>query len=496
MFSTPRRDRSFREQGQSLSSSGDGPHSMFSTPPRDRSFREEGQRDDSSSPLREKQAKYTHAFEDAVNGMLDDRMRKLEFRHDEFEHRLNQAMRELEQRMRRADSFESIIEKQLQLTRRVDKLDSSTESLNDVVGKHGLHMDKLSRDIRELEDRLKEFADGYHPQPDPKSGVSRSDTLSNLFGKMGGKLKCLEDCCVNLVDDIHALKNQMPGPPGPPGERGPPGHDGERGPAGPEGQEGPPGPQGLQGIQGNQGPPGPEGPAGPPGPRGNIGPRGVQGDKGDRGIRGFTGERGDQGEPGERGEKGDDGDEGPRGPQGDQGEKGDRGERGDMGPEGPQGPVGPRGLDGRQGKEGKMGPPGPPGEGRTGPPGRSGHQGPAGRTGGMGDEGSRGPQGLQGPAGPRGREGPPGVEGCRGPEGPMPSVENVTIRYEVDSSVCNGLCQGLEQQKLKEKGLCPQSYEWQKREVMQGECMECGQSGKPGYQCEGGSHWVCLRCLY
>jgi SpoVK/Ycf46/Vps4 family AAA+-type ATPase/DNA-binding beta-propeller fold protein YncE len=54
---------------------------------------------------------------------------------------------------------------------------------------------------------------------------------------------------------------------------------------------------------------------------------------------------------------------------------------------------------------------------------------------------------------------------------------------------------------LKMIGVCPQSFKWSKRASMDQACMKC--SGKKtngrgrcgGYQCEGGSHWVCNGCL-
>jgi hypothetical protein len=52
---------------------------------------------------------------------------------------------------------------------------------------------------------------------------------------------------------------------------------------------------------------------------------------------------------------------------------------------------------------------------------------------------------------------------------------------------------------LKKVGVCPESYQWEKRNTMEQTCGKCQgkrSHGRPGgYQCAGGSHWVCHGCL-
>eukprot|EP00931_Biecheleriopsis_adriatica_P025382 TRINITY_DN15602_c0_g1_i3.p1 TRINITY_DN15602_c0_g1~~TRINITY_DN15602_c0_g1_i3.p1 ORF type:complete len:572 (-),score=111.00 TRINITY_DN15602_c0_g1_i3:38-1753(-) len=164
-----------------------------------------------------KQEKYTSAFVDAVEGMLDERLQAVQRREnsalscdarmkealddtnarlDRLEEQSNKifgsqdpAIPEIEKKqqqlLRRVDTFET---NQQELTRRVAEFDvAKFESMAGVVDEHGLCMDKLSKDIQKLENGLNEFMNGHYPQRDPKPEVSRPNTLANLFGKMGGK---------------------------------------------------------------------------------------------------------------------------------------------------------------------------------------------------------------------------------------------------------------------------------------------------------------------
>eukprot|EP00931_Biecheleriopsis_adriatica_P025383 TRINITY_DN15602_c0_g1_i6.p1 TRINITY_DN15602_c0_g1~~TRINITY_DN15602_c0_g1_i6.p1 ORF type:complete len:594 (-),score=112.47 TRINITY_DN15602_c0_g1_i6:38-1819(-) len=164
-----------------------------------------------------KQEKYTSAFVDAVEGMLDERLQAVQRREnsalscdarmkealddtnarvDRLEEQgnkifgsLDPAIQEIEKKqqqlLRRVDTFET---NQQELTRRVAEFDvAKFESMAGVVDEHGLCMDKLSKDIQKLENGLNEFMNGHYPQRDPKPEVSRPNTLANLFGKMGGK---------------------------------------------------------------------------------------------------------------------------------------------------------------------------------------------------------------------------------------------------------------------------------------------------------------------
>ena len=52
------------------------------------------------------------------------------------------------------------------------------------------------------------------------------------------------------------------------------------------------------------------------------------------------------------------------------------------------------------------------------------------------------------------------------------------------------------QQKLIQSGPCPQGYEWDRRKGdFTHPCMKCKQQPADGYQCQGGSHWMCIKCI-
>eukprot|EP00931_Biecheleriopsis_adriatica_P025389 TRINITY_DN15602_c0_g2_i4.p1 TRINITY_DN15602_c0_g2~~TRINITY_DN15602_c0_g2_i4.p1 ORF type:complete len:263 (-),score=59.98 TRINITY_DN15602_c0_g2_i4:356-1144(-) len=178
-------------------------------------------------------------LEDAAEGMVDflDRLRI------EVEQKQQQVIRRAESFQsiieKRVDAFGPVVEKQQKLTRRVDHF----ESITGAAGEHLVRMDKLSQEINDAKDSLDELLKAFstETEADPKPGVSRSDTLANLFENMGGKLTCLEEGHASLVYAIDVLNDQMPGPPGP---------------QGPEGQQWPRGPQGIQGLQRPKGPAG------------------------------------------------------------------------------------------------------------------------------------------------------------------------------------------------------------------------------------------------
>ena len=46
-----------------------------------------------------------------------------------------------------------------------------------------------------------------------------------------------------------------------------------------------------------------------------------------------------------------------------------------------------------------------------------------------------------------------------------------------------------------EDSKCAQSYDWLDRDPMDEACKECGESGSTGWQCAGGSHWICRGCV-
>ena len=44
-------------------------------------------------------------------------------------------------------------------------------------------------------------------------------------------------------------------------------------------------------------------------------------------------------------------------------------------------------------------------------------------------------------------------------------------------------------------GACPQNYGWNRRKPMSNPCLKCGQTRADGFQCEAGSHWMCMKCI-
>ena len=56
--------------------------------------------------------------------------------------------------------------------------------------------------------------------------------------------------------------------------------------------------------------------------------------------------------------------------------------------------------------------------------------------------------------------------------------------------------EALRQQKLQHLGKCSAGFEWDRRTgCFEGTCLQCGRSPNDGYQCQGGSHWVCIMCI-
>eukprot|EP00942_MAST-04A_sp_MAST-4A-sp1_P009961 g9961.t1 len=49
--------------------------------------------------------------------------------------------------------------------------------------------------------------------------------------------------------------------------------------------------------------------------------------------------------------------------------------------------------------------------------------------------------------------------------------------------------------RLREIGLCPQSFKWRHISNAHTQCQKCGKSFSSGYRCEGGSHYVCEDCV-
>jgi hypothetical protein len=81
---------------------------------------------------------------------------------------------------------------------------------------------------------------------------------------------------------------------------------------------------------------------------------------------------------------------------------------------------------------------------------------------------------------------------------PKPVEEEVPVEDEDEEEPEQTEAQMLAA--LKVIGVCPQSFKWSKRSSMSEPCMKCdGAKSKrckgAGYQCEGGSHWVCSGCL-
>ena len=44
-------------------------------------------------------------------------------------------------------------------------------------------------------------------------------------------------------------------------------------------------------------------------------------------------------------------------------------------------------------------------------------------------------------------------------------------------------------------GKCPQMYEWTRGYYPDNECGKCGKTVSNGFNCEGGSHYVCMGCV-
>jgi len=52
------------------------------------------------------------------------------------------------------------------------------------------------------------------------------------------------------------------------------------------------------------------------------------------------------------------------------------------------------------------------------------------------------------------------------------------------------------QEKIRRAGKCSEGYEWDRRQGnFTGPCLMCGGSPGDGYQCQGGSHWMCIKCI-
>ena len=58
----------------------------------------------------------------------------------------------------------------------------------------------------------------------------------------------------------------------------------------------------------------------------------------------------------------------------------------------------------------------------------------------------------------------------------------------------------LEEEQIQEAismaGQCSQGFAWDRRQQMSNACGKCGSgTGYEGYQCQGGSHWLCMPCI-
>jgi SpoVK/Ycf46/Vps4 family AAA+-type ATPase len=52
------------------------------------------------------------------------------------------------------------------------------------------------------------------------------------------------------------------------------------------------------------------------------------------------------------------------------------------------------------------------------------------------------------------------------------------------------------QERLRNMGACPQSFDWDRRSRLEQGCMKCDKNaGGCGYQCKGGGHWICDVCV-
>jgi hypothetical protein len=52
------------------------------------------------------------------------------------------------------------------------------------------------------------------------------------------------------------------------------------------------------------------------------------------------------------------------------------------------------------------------------------------------------------------------------------------------------------QERLRNMGVCPQAYEWDRRSCLEKSCMKCNKNaGGYGYQCKGKGHWICDDCV-
>ena len=50
-------------------------------------------------------------------------------------------------------------------------------------------------------------------------------------------------------------------------------------------------------------------------------------------------------------------------------------------------------------------------------------------------------------------------------------------------------------EKLKEIGVCPQSYQWIRGIYENQTCQKCNCPFNNGYRCAGGTHYVCISCV-
>jgi hypothetical protein len=56
------------------------------------------------------------------------------------------------------------------------------------------------------------------------------------------------------------------------------------------------------------------------------------------------------------------------------------------------------------------------------------------------------------------------------------------------------------QEKLRTSGPCPAGFDWDRRQGVSFRCtthggVGCGRSVSDGYQCQGQSHWLCIKCI-
>jgi hypothetical protein len=84
-------------------------------------------------------------------------------------------------------------------------------------------------------------------------------------------------------------------------------------------------------------------------------------------------------------------------------------------------------------------------------------------------------------------------------EAPEPAEEAAPEEQETQAMLTK---EGVKT-RLQSIGVCPQSFKWSRRTSMDEDCQKCGGkntvvgSGRRagGFQCEGGSHWVCMGCI-